>query len=170
MSRRVVAFLACALFASLLRCAKDPTGFYVTVTNVGPTSRYLQVKLIDPSMVSTTPPTSGMPPPGMIDSEMNMMPLSPGSHTFVVTRTSRRAQVTIEVMGSATQFGPGVVVSGPYDRATVTFEDDALFDLQMTLRQPCMGLTTPCPGTMRCNATTNMCEDSTVRNLQRHNW
>lgn len=169
--RRTVTLLACALAASLLRCAKDPTGFYVTVTVPAtvPAIRFLQVRLMDTASVTTATQPTGGPPPGQIGTPTVVMLPTAGPYTFVVTRTGRYSRITIEVTGAAIQFAPGQL-GVAYDRATVTFVDDALFDVTMNLRAFCMG-SMPCPGTQRCSAATpSTCVESTNPTMQRHQW
>lgn len=181
-SRRHVALLVIALSASLLRCAKDPTGFYVTVTDSSRLVQFLQVRIIDPNVAQpATPPMAGEAMPWVLSSGMTTMPLTGISHTFVVTHTGRHPKITIEVMGFTRMPTPGnepTVVA--YDRATVSFVDDALLDVPMAMRLPCnlppMGtVRVPCPNTQRCSAPAianplGVCEMSDVRNLQRHSW
>ncbi len=169
--RRTVTLLACALAASLLRCAKDPTGFFVTVTvpAMVPSIRFLQIRLLDTATVPTGAPPQGMQQQGQIGSPTVAMLPAAAPYTFVVTRTGRYSRITIEVTGSAIQFAPGQL-GGAFDRATVTFVDDALFDVTMTLRPFCMGAM-PCPGTERCSAAApSRCEPSTSPTIQRHQW
>lgn len=169
--RRSVTLLACALAASLLRCAKDPTGFFVTVTvpNMVPSIRFLQIRLMDTAAVTSDAPVQGVPPPGQIAMPTGVRLPAAAPYTFVVTRSGRYSRITIEVTGAATEFGAGQLGTA-YDRATVTFVDDALFDVSMTLRAFCMGAM-PCPGTQRCSAATpSTCVESTNATISRHQW
>ena len=120
-------------------------------------------------MTAGPPPDGGAPPAGQIGMPTGTVMPAQGPYTFAVTRTGNRSRITIEVTGAATQFAMGQIGLG-YDRATVTFVDDALFDVAMTLRPFCLG-SMPCPGTQRCSAATpSTCVESTNTPVTRHQW
>jgi hypothetical protein len=157
-----------SLLAVLPRCAKDPTGFYVTV-NVPTGVRFLSVSVVHPTMTMMGMGMGGQVP--LIIAPQPPITVTSPTMTFIVQRSGRYPSVTIEVQGSVSEIRPmTMVTAAAYDRATVTYVDDTLLDLTMTLRAPCQAIPVPCPGTQRCGATTNQCEESTVRNLQRHDW
>ncbi len=183
-AHRSRALLALTLLAALPRCAKDPTGIYVTLTVESALANCLErveFRVFNPAN------STGMPE----DSETRMTTQLPasGSTFLVLPKANNHAQtVRIEVGGyRATgrcpalpdiMLMPGMPDPGwVSDRAVVTFRPDTTIDVPMTLRAACAGLMCMeleehCTGAMMMPGGTRrdpMCTSATVSGAT-HNY
>lgn len=157
------------LAVCLAQCAKDPTGLFVTITAEPSLSTVINAAIFRTFDGATTGMTSHLGEYAFL--------LTPGqAYTLYVERTAGRNKVRVEVDGHFLAGGRFMMIPMPgsgliNDRAYVTYVEDQVLKVDLTLRSACTvarrGM--PCPPDQRCDAS-GQCVSATVTNPPRHRW